>query len=169
MKTGESSDEKTLGEKLDEKMKYPKKLLDGRTETFYSMLFIEIPQGLILLGYENACVSSCNVTNKNMKKGITAAVNGGMALFSNAFRFLTCSTLCEETVVDEENEKSKFVACLRSIFKCCCPCLCCFHRYVYDLLKTKNLNHFKVHVYIVMYTSLTFIWRLTDKTRIISS
>ncbi|CAG2229710.1 unnamed protein product [Mytilus edulis] len=114
MKTGESSDEKTLGEKLDEKMKYPKKLLDGRTETFYSMLFIEIPQGLILLGYENACVSSCNVTNKNMKKGITAAVNGGMALFSNAFRFLTCSTLCEETVVDEGNEKSKY--------ECTIPC-----------------------------------------------
>ncbi|CAC5382561.1 unnamed protein product [Mytilus coruscus] len=131
-KTGEGSDEKTFGEKLDEKMKYPKKLLDGRTETFYSMLFIEIPQGLILLGYENACVSSCVVTNKNMKKRITAAVNGGMALLNNAFRFLTCSNLCEETVVDDGNDKSKCVGCLRSIFKCLCPCLCCFHRYVYN-------------------------------------
>ncbi|XP_063431683.1 uncharacterized protein LOC134714371, partial [Mytilus trossulus] len=84
-------------------MKYPKKLLDGRTETLYSVLFIEIPQGLLLLRYQNVCLPSC-ANPLNSKKGtrrIRNIVNGGLAILNNAFRYWTCTKAIEESVEDD--------------------------------------------------------------------
>ncbi|VDI69666.1 Hypothetical predicted protein [Mytilus galloprovincialis] len=132
---GNDSTQKKMRDKI---LKYPKKLLDGRTETLYSVLFIEIPQGLLLLRYQDACVSLCSkdLKGKHLSKRIWSAANGGIALLNNAFRYLTCSLMCEEEV--EEDDKpgccsggggGKCVGCIRCLFKCLCPCLCCFHRY----------------------------------------
>ncbi|CAC5382563.1 unnamed protein product [Mytilus coruscus] len=131
---GNDSTQKKLKDKI---MKYPKKILDGRTETLYSVLFIEIPQGLLLLRYQDACVSSCGKTlkGKHLSRRIWSAVNGGIALLNNAFRYLSCSLMCEEEVEDDgkpgccSGAGGKCIGCLRFLFKCLCPCLCCFHRY----------------------------------------
>ncbi|XP_052100172.1 cell death abnormality protein 1-like [Mytilus californianus] len=83
----------------------PKKILDGRTETLYSVLFIEIPQGILLLRYQEACLPSYSKTLKckRLKRRIWAAVNGGIALLNNAFRYITCSECCEEDVEDDNS------------------------------------------------------------------
>ncbi|XP_071166722.1 uncharacterized protein [Mytilus edulis] len=83
----------------------PKKLLDGRTETLYSLLFIEIPQGILLMKYQDACLPSLSLKaskkyKRRVKQRIYAVVNGGIALLNNAFRYITCSKCCEEDIED---------------------------------------------------------------------
>ena len=129
---------KETKEDIDRKMKYPKKLLDGRTETFYSLLFIEIPQAILLLRYQNVCLPGCDrdflKKKKHLKKRIIAVVNGGLALLSNAWRYITSEAFCEESTESKGKGCCKGNGnCGRTCFKCCCPCCCCFHRYVINI------------------------------------
>ncbi|VDI69668.1 Hypothetical predicted protein [Mytilus galloprovincialis] len=136
-KTGAGDDNDSNQKKpMDKIMKYPKKLLDGRTETLYSVLFIEIPQGLLLLRYQNVCLPSCakTLSSKTVTRRTKNIVNGGIAILNNAFRYVTCTKTIEESVEDDTSccgGGGKCVGFLRCLFKCACPCLCCFHRYVY--------------------------------------
>ncbi|XP_063431827.1 uncharacterized protein LOC134714474 isoform X3 [Mytilus trossulus] len=128
----------------------PKKILDGRTETLYSVLFIEIPKAIILLMHQDACLPSVGKTLKckRLKQRILAVVNGGIALLNNAFRYITCSKCCEEDIEDStcgwcrdaSGKSKKSTKCCSgpggkcgdsfwSRLTCLFPCLCFFFRY----------------------------------------
>ena len=110
----------------------PKKLLDGRTETLYSLLFIEIPQGILLLKYQDACLPSLSLKaskkdKRRVKQRILAVVNGGIALLNNAFRYITCSKCCEEDIEDStcgwcRVACGKYIECFSSAREKCVVC-----------------------------------------------
>ncbi|XP_063431826.1 uncharacterized protein LOC134714474 isoform X2 [Mytilus trossulus] len=107
----------------------PKKILDGRTETLYSVLFIEIPQGILLLMYQDACLPSVGKTLKckRLKQRTWAVVNGGIALLNNAFRYITCSKCCEEDIEDStcgwcRVACGKYMDCISSAREKCVVC-----------------------------------------------
>lgn len=126
-------------------LSYPKKFLDGRTETLYKLILIEIPQAILLLRYQNVCLPSCNTDvfhdEKHLKRRITAVINGGMAMISNIWRYITSATCCEEsTLMTQTVQKKKKSSCcsccscccptecsLKGCMRCLCPCCCCFY------------------------------------------
>ncbi|XP_063431633.1 uncharacterized protein LOC134714326 [Mytilus trossulus] len=112
----------------------PKKLLDGRTETLYSLLFIEIPQAILLLKYQDVCLPSLKARKKDkrrakqfVKQRVLAVVNGGIALLNNAFRYITCSKCCEEDIEDTtcgwcRVATEKYMDCFSSAREKCVVC-----------------------------------------------
>lgn len=106
------------------------KFLDGKTESFYNVLLIEFPQAVLLLLYQNACFSICDIdfsqNKKSLKKRLFAAGSGSVAVVSNCWRYFTSLRCCDDD--QKPSKKSGGGSCCGACCKCCCKycCCCCY-------------------------------------------